>query len=56
MVDTQAGIPGKRLPKVFPERVDAFARVKRAQGVKPAQCGEAMKGGPDFGAEQGVRW
>ena len=34
MVDTQAGVPTPRVPKIVPEGVDAFGRIQRAHGIR----------------------
>jgi hypothetical protein len=44
MVDPQSGISGKRIPKVVPKRIDAFARVQRAQCINPTLCDYALEG------------
>ena len=54
MVDAQAGVADPGVPEVVPEGVDAFVRVKCAQGVGPALRDELVKGGAPLWPKQRV--
>ena len=44
MIDAQAGVAGKGVPEIFPERIDPLARIKRPQRVGPALRDQAAVG------------
>lgn len=54
MVDAQPGIASIGIPKELPEGVDAFAGVKRAQGVDSTLCGKLTEGVAHLRPEQRI--
>src|ERR1700722_17867523 len=54
MVDAQAGVPAKRVPKIIPEGVDSLVRMESAERIRPALFEEAEIRSPRLRREQRI--
>ncbi|OWK23281.1 hypothetical protein AJ87_35815 [Rhizobium yanglingense] len=54
MIDPKAGVASERVPKIFPECVDALIRIEMPDRIGPALRNKISVGRPHLGPEQSV--
>src|SRR5882724_11914612 len=54
MIDPKSGIASEGIPQILPKRINAFARIKLADGINTTLVGKTPIGGAHFWPKEGI--